>query len=95
VRIFSTKLMLNFVFWFVFFYLVYHTIHGQYNIQNYLINNFEKKMFEDFNYRLKQDIIMVNKDLHALYFEYEDMNDEIFKRKYPLPVDGEVLIKID
>lgn len=52
-------------------------------------------MFEDFNYRLRQDIIMVNKDLHALYFEYEDMNDEIFKRKYSLPVDDEVLIKIE
>ena len=52
-------------------------------------------MFEDFNYRLKNEIITVNKDIYALNYEMEDMKDEIMKRQYPLPLEGEVLIKLD
>lgn len=52
-------------------------------------------MFEDFNYRLKNEIITVNKDIYALNYEMPDMQDEVMKRQYPLPVDGEVLIKLD
>jgi len=52
-------------------------------------------MFEDFNYRLKNEIITVNKDIYALHYEFDDMVDEITKRKMPLPLQGEVLIKLD
>ena len=52
-------------------------------------------MFEDFNYRLKNEIISVNKDIYALALDMDDMVDEVTKRQYPLPVEGEVLIKLD
>ena len=88
-------MLYNFVFFFIVFYLVYHSINGQYNIQNYLITKFEKKMFEDFNYRLKNEIITVQKDIYALHYQMDDMMDEVNKRKHPLPLNGEVLIKLD
>ncbi len=52
-------------------------------------------MFEDFNYRLKQSLVDVNKDIFALHYQFEDMQDEIVKRKMPLPANGEILIKLD
>lgn len=85
----------NFVFFFIIIYLIHHTLIGQYNLQNYLITKFETKMFNDFNYRLKNEIISVNKDIYALHYDMADMNDEVMKRQYPHPVDGEVLIKLD
>jgi len=90
-----TKFLGNFFFLFMFCYLIYHTLNGNFNIQNYLITKFEKKMFEDFNYRLKQNIESVNKDIFALHYGFEDMIDEVTKRKNPLPVNGEVLVKLD
>ena len=76
-------------------YLIYHTLIGQYNLQNYLITKFETKMFEDFNYRLKNEIISINKDIYALVLNMDDMVDEVAKRQHPLPREGEVLIKLD
>ena len=64
-------------------------------MQNYYISKFETKMFEDFNYRLKQSLVDVNKDIFALHYQFEDMQDEINKQKMPLPAPGEVLIKLD
>ena len=75
--------------------MIYHTLHGQYNIQNRLIYDFEKKLFEDFNYNLQKSLADVNKDIYALHYEFDDMVDEITKRKMPLPLQGEVLIKLD
>jgi len=75
--------------------LIYHTLHGQYNIQNRLIYDFEKKLFEDFNYNLQKNLSDVNKDIYTLHYEFDDMVDEITKRKMPLPLQGEVLIKLD
>ena len=77
------------------FYLIHHSFNGKYNVQNYLINKFEKRMFEDFNYRLKKEITLVNNDIYALFYNMEDIKDELYKRQYPFPVDGEVLIKLD
>ena len=94
-RIFRTGYILNLFFFFILIYLGYHLIHGQYTIQNHLIYKFEKKMFEDFNYRLKNEINSVNKDIYALALGREDMVDEITKRQYPLPAEGEILIKLD
>ena len=75
--------------------MIYHSLHGQYNIQNYLISKYEKRMYEDFNYKLKQSLVDVNKDIFALHYSFDDMVDEIAKRKMPLPAEGEVLIKLD
>lgn len=87
--------LVNIFFFMIISYLVYHSLHGNYNIQNYLITKFEKKMFEDFNYRLTNEIIMVNKDIYALGYNYPDMVDEVLKKKYPFPVEGETLIILD
>ena len=94
-KLIKISFLYNFLFFFIVFYLVYHSINGQYNIQNYLITKFEKKMFEDFNYRLKNEIITVQKDIYALHYQMDDMMDEVTKRKHPLPLNGEVLIKLD
>ena len=48
----------------------------KYNIQNYLINKFELKLFQDFHYNLKQKSTAVDMDLKALYYEGEDFIDE-------------------
>jgi cell division protein FtsB len=65
-RIFKVSHLINFAVLFILFYLSYHTINGQYNIQNYLINKFEKRIYEDFRYKLKQDAVAVNLDILAL-----------------------------
>ena len=85
----------NLFFVFMIGYLIYHTLYGNYNLQNYYISKFETKMFEDFNYRLKQSLVDINKDIFALHYQFEDMQDEVAKRKMPLPAEGEVLIKLD
>ena len=92
---FKSSLILNAFCLFIISYLIYHTLYGNYNLQNYYISKFETKMFEDFNYRLKQSLVDVNKDIFALHYQFEDMQDEITKRKMPLPAQGEVLIKLD
>ena len=52
-------------------------------------------MYEDFNYKLKQSLADVNKDIFALHYETPDMRDEVMKRQYSFPINGEVLIKLD
>ena len=94
-KLFKSTFILNAFCLFIISYLIYHTLYGNYNLQNYYISKFETKMFQDFNYTLQQELIMVNKDIYALGYNYPDMFDEISKRKNPFPVDGEILIKID
>jgi len=93
-RFFSTKILVNIFFIFILFYLTYHTFHGRYNIQNYLINKFELKLFQDFHYNLKQKTIAVDMDLRALRNESEDFLDEISKQ-FSEPENGEILLKLD
>ena len=90
-----SKLLVNLFFFFILFYLIYHSLYGNYTVQSYLIDRFETKMYEDFNYKIKHDLIMVNKDIYALKYNFQDMNDEISKRKNPYPEKGEYLIKLD
>ena len=92
---FKSTFILNAFCLFIISYLIYHTLYGNYNLQNYYISKFETKMFEDFNYRLKQSLVDVNKDIYSLIYDRADMKDEVMKRQYPFPVDGEVLIKLD
>ena len=93
-RFFGSKLVLNLFFIFFLFYLIYHIFNGRYNIQNYLINKFELKLFQDFHYNLKQKSIALDLDLEALYYEREDFTDELSKA-YSTPKSGETVIKID
>ena len=91
---FNSKILLNIVFIFLLVYLTYHTLHGRYNIQNYLINKFELKLFQDFHYNLKQKSLAIDMDLKALYYEKDDFLDELSKQ-YSEPEDGEILLKLD
>ena len=93
-RFFNSKILLNIVFVFLLFYLIYHTFNGQYNLQNYLINKFELKLFQDFHYNLKQKSLAVDMDLKALYYEKDDFLDELSKQ-FSEPENGEILLKLD
>ena len=93
-RFSGSKLLLNLFFVFILFYLTYHIFNGRYNIQNYLINKFELKLFQDFHYNLKQKSIAVDMDLKALYYEGEDFIDELSKQN-SLPLPGETVLKLD
>ena len=93
-RFFNSKILLNIVFIFLLVYLAYHTFNGKYNLQNYLINKFELKLFQDFHYNLQQKTLAVDMDLKALYYEGEDFIDELSKQ-YSEPEDGEIILKLD
>lgn len=93
--IFKTKNLINFLFIFILFYLVYHTLHGKYNLQNYLIYEFEERMYQDFHYNLNKKIIAINMDLLALRENRKDFIDEIDNRINPNPRPGEIVIKLD
>ncbi len=93
-QFFGSKILLKIFFVFLLSYLIYHTFNGKYNIQNYLINNFELKLFQDFHYNLKQKSLAVDMDLKALYYEGEDFIEELSKQ-YSEPKDGEIILKLD
>ena len=94
-KLFRVKNMLNLFFFFFIFYLIYHNFHGKYNIQNYLIHQFEERMYLDFHYNLKKEIDDINMDILALLAEDDDMLDEINKKLNSPPSEGEIVIKID
>ena len=91
---FSSKILVNILFIFVLFYLVYHTFNGKYNVQNFLINKFELKLFQDFQYSLKQKTLAIDMDLNALRNESDDFLDELSKQ-FSEPENGEILFKLD
>ena len=93
-KFFSAKIFINIFFIFILFYLTHHTFNGRYNIQNYLINKFELKLFQDFHYNLKQKSLAVDMDLKSLYYEKDDFLDELSKQ-YSQPENGETLLKLD
>lgn len=93
-KFFSSKILINLFFTFVIFYLTYHILIGRYTLQNYFINKFELKLFQDFHYNLKQKSLAVDMDLEALYYQYDDFMDELSKQNI-LPDSGEIIIKLD
>ena len=93
-KFFSLKILINLFFIFIIFYLTYHILIGRYTIQNYFINKFELKLFQDFHYNLKQKSLAVDMDLEALYYQYDDFMDELSKQNI-LPDSGEIIIKLD
>ena len=87
--------IINLFFAFVIIYLIYHTIYGKFNIGNYLINQFEHKMYLKLQEKLKKNMIDLNVDLHSFYSNKDDYIDEISKQKNSNPSDSEVIIKLD
>ena len=93
-KFFSSKILINLFFIFIISYLTYHILIGRYTLQNYFINKFELKLFQDFHYNLKQKSLAVDMDLEALYYQYDDFMDELSKQNV-LPDSGEIIIKLD
>ena len=76
-------------------YLIYHTVYGKFNIGNYLIYQFEEKMYKKLQSNLDQKMLDINIDLHSFYSNNEDYIDEITKQNNPNIQDGETILKLD
>ena len=87
--------ILNFFFVFVLIYLLYHTVYGKFNIGNYLIYQFEEKMYKKLQSNLDQKMLDINIDLHSFYSNKDDYIDEITKQNNPNIQDGETILKLD
>ena len=87
--------LINFFFIFVLIYLIYHTIYGKFNIGNYLIYQFEEKLYKKLQSNLDQKMLDINIDLHSFYSNKEDYIDEITKQNNPNIQDGETILKLD
>ena len=87
--------LINFFFIFVLIYLIYHTVYGKFNIGNYLIYQFEVKMYKKLQSNLDQKMLDINIDLHSFYSNKEDYIDEITKQNNPNIQDGETILKLD
>ena len=87
--------LINFFFIFVLIYLIYHTVYGKFNIGNYLIYQFEEKMYKKLQSNLDQKMLDINIDLHSFYSNKEDYMDEITKQNNPNIQDGETILKLD
>ena len=87
--------LINFFFIFVLIYLIYHTVYGKFNIGNYLIYQFEEKMYKKLQSNLDQKMLDINIDLHSFYNNKEDYIDEITKQNNPNIQDGETILKLD
>ena len=91
----KTSSLINFFFIFVLIYLIYHTVYGKFNIGNYLIYQFEEKMYKKLQSNLDQKMLDINIDLHSFYSNKEDYIDEITKQNNPNIQDGETILKLD
>ena len=87
--------LINFFFVFVLIYLIYHTVYGKFNFGNYLIYQFEEKMYKKLQSNLDQKMLDINIDLHSFYSNKEDYIDEITKQNNPNIQDGETILKLD
>ena len=76
-------------------YLIYHTVYGKFNIGNYLIYQFEEKMYKKLQSNLDQKMLDINIDLHSFYSNKDDYIDEITKQNNPNIRDEQTIIKLD
>jgi len=95
VKFLKASSLINFFFIFVLIYLIYHTVYGKFNIGNYLIYQFEEKMYKKLQSNLDQKMLDINIDLHSFYSNKEDYIDEITKKNNPNIQDGETILKLD
>ena len=91
----KASILINFFFIFVLIYLIYHTVYGKFNIGNYLIYQFEEKMYKKLQSNLDQKMLDINIDLHSFYSNKEDYIDEITKQNNPNIEHGETILKLD
>ena len=91
----KANILINFFFLFVLIYLIYHTVYGKFNIGNYLIYQFEEKIYKKLQSNLDQKMLDINIDLHSFYSNKEDYIDEITKQNNPNIQDGETILKLD
>ena len=94
-RVLKSSLVINSVFVFFIFYFIFHLFTDNLSIQKYLVLEFEKKLFEEKQRLINLKIESIDMDLFAMYAEKEDMFDELSKKQYPDPRNGELVIKID
>ena len=95
-KIFNYNMLINLIIFIISLYLIYHLLYGQFNVGNFLINQFYETLLDDKFLKINNKIIDINKELNALYTNKEDFLDEITKQKYPeITSPGEVLIKIN
>ena len=87
--------LINFFFIFVLIYLIYHTVYGKFNIGNYLIYQFEEKLYKKLQSNLDQKMLDINIDLHSFYTNKEDYIDEITMQNNPNIQDNETILKLD
>ena len=76
-------------------YLIYHTVYGKFNIGNYLIYQFEEKMYKKLQSNLDQKMLDINIDLQSFYSNNEDYIDEITIQNNLNIQDGETILKLD
>ena len=94
-KFFKVTILVNIFFVFIIFYLAYHLIYGNFNIQNYLVYKFEEKIWKQKQETLDKNIADVAMDLNALRLGQEDYLEELQIQKNPLPNEGETVLKLD
>ena len=94
-KLIEGNFLINFVSVFILVYLFYHFFNGKYNIQNYLVHQFEEKYFQAKRQDLKFKIRSLDMDLLAIYNKGSDIIDEIQKRNNPTPREDEIVYKLD
>ena len=94
-RVLRSSLVINSVFVFFLIYFTFHLFTDNLNIQKYLVLEFEKRLFEEKQRLINLKIESIDMDLFAMYAEKEDMYDELSKKQYPDPRNGEIVLKLD
>jgi len=94
-RLFKASILVNIFFIFIIFYLAYHLVYGNFNIQNYLVYKFEEKIYKQKQEILDKNISDIAMDLNALYNQRNDYLEELQIEKNPLPNYGETVLKLD
>ena len=94
-RVLKSSLVINSAFVFFIFYFTFHLFTDNLSIQKYLLLEFEKKLFEEKQRLINLKIESIDMDLFAMYAEKEDMYDELSKKQYPDPRNGETVLKLD
>ena len=94
-KLFKAGMLVNIFFILFICYLAYHLVYGKFNIGNYLIYQFEEKMYKKLQSNLDQKMLDINIDLHSFYSNKEDYIDEITKQNNPNIQDGETILKLD
>ena len=91
----KASILVNIFFIFIIFYLAYHLIYGNFNIQNYLVYKFEEKIYKQKQDMLDKNINDLAMDLDAVYNQKEDYLEELQIQKNTLPNEGETVLKLD